>query len=89
MISLKTQFRPNSVRGLRARVGQSFTENCRSQMSTLSRLCEFASVRNPAAQFFASENIFIVLKQSLVNSPNRPEAVISLIIQLQTVNVDG
>lgn len=46
-----------------------------SWRSASGRLCEFASVRNPAAQFFASENIFIALKQSLVNSPNRDTGV--------------
>ena len=50
------------------------TVELRKAPSATGRLCEFASVRNRAAQFFAFEEIFIALKQSLINSPNRPEA---------------
>lgn len=35
------------------------------------RLCEFADVRNRAAQFFAFKEIFIALKQTFVNRHNR------------------
>jgi hypothetical protein len=47
-------------------------------MTVLGRLCEFADVRNRAAQFFAFKEIFIALKQTFVNRHNRPKAEVRL-----------